>query len=234
MYAIVDVAGQQFKVEKGQKIFVHRLDKNEGDVVDFDQVLLIDQDGKVIIGEPFIKGALVTAKVLAHPRGDKVNVFKKKRRKGYKVMTGHRQDFTQILIDTIVEKGAKKKDDAPKTASSVTTVKTSAQKEVKTAQKEEKKVDQPAAGKKPGAKAETKTTEAPKASAAKKPAKKAGTVTKAAAKTTPVKKATTTKTTAGKAPAKKAATAKPAVKKAPAKKTATAKPAEKKATGKKK
>lgn len=224
MYAIVDVAGQQFKVEKGQKIFVHRLDNNEGDVVDFDQVLLIDQDGKVIIGEPYIKGALVTGKVLTHPRGDKVNVFKKKRRKGYKVMTGHRQDFTQILIDTIVEKGAKKKDDAPKAASATKAVKTSEQKEVKTAQKEEKKSDKPVAGKKPAAKA--KTTKAPKA-AAKTPVKKA--TTKPAAKTTPAKKAAP-----GKTSVKKAATAKPAAKKAPAKKTAAAKPAAKKISDKKK
>ena len=216
MYAIVDIAGQQFKVEKDQKIFVHRLDNNEGDVVDFDQVLLIDQDGKVVIGEPFIKGALVTGKVLAHPRGDKVNVFKKKRRKGYKVMTGHRQDFTQILIDTIVEKGAKKKDDATKDSLSTKTVKTSVKKEVKTAQKEEKKVDKPAAVKKPGTKA--KTTEAPKITAAK----------------TPVKKAPATKAITDKAPAKKAATAKPAAKKAPVKKTGTAKPVAKKATDKKK
>ena len=220
MYAIVDIAGQQFKVEKDQKIFVHRLDNNEGDVVDFDRVLLIDQDGKVIIGEPFIKGALVTGKVLAHPRGDKVNVFKKKRRKGYKVMTGHRQDFTHVLIDTIVEKGAKKKDDAPKAASTPKAVKTSEQKEVKTAQKKEKKADKPVT--------KSKTTEAPKAVAAKTPVKKA-TTTKPKAKTTPVKKAAP-----GKASVKKAATAKPVAKKAPAKKGTTAKPAAKKTSEKKK
>ncbi len=188
MYAIVDIAGQQFKVEKDQKIFVHRLDNNEGDVVDFDQVLLIDQDGKVIIGEPFIKDALVTAKVLAHPRGDKVNVFKKKRRKGYKVMTGHRQDFTQILISSIAEKGAKKKDDAPKAASSTKAVKTSV-----------KKADQTSTGKKPAAKTA--------------PVKKT-TTTKAAAGKAPVKKAAITKPAAKKATTKKAATAKPVIKKA--------------------
>ncbi len=220
MYAIVDIAGQQFKVEKDQKIFVHRLDNNEGDVVDFDQVLLIDQDGKVIIGEPYIKGALVSGKVLTHPRGDKVNVFKKKRRKGYKVMTGHRQDFTQVLINTIVEKGAKKKDETPKAASTTRAVKTSEQKEVKTAQKKEKKADKPIA--------KPKTTEAPKAAAAKTPVKKA-TTTKPKAKTTPAKKAAP-----GKASVKKAAAAKPVAKKAPAKKTAAAKPAAKKTSDKKK
>ena len=230
MYAIVDIAGQQFKVEKDQKIFVHRLDNNEGDVVDFDQVLLIDQDGKIIIGEPFIKGALVTGKVLAHPRGDKVNVFKKKRRKGYKVMTGHRQNFTQILIDTIVEKGAKKKDDTPKAASSTKAVKTSGQKEIKTAKKEEKKVDQPVTSKKLVTKADAKTAGAPKVSVAKTPAKKVTTATKAAAGKAPAKKAVT-KPVAKKAPAKKAAT-KPVAKKAPVKKTTTAKPVVKKATKK--
>ena len=114
MYAIVDIAGQQFKVEEGKKIFVHRLDKKEGDKVDINEVLLIDQDGKVVVGQPIIKGASVTAKVIDHPRGDKVKIFKKKRRKGYQVLNGHRQDFTQIQIESIFEKGSEKKTEAKK------------------------------------------------------------------------------------------------------------------------
>ena len=97
MYAIVEIAGQQFKVEKDKKLFVHKLDAKEGDSVDFDKVLLVDNDGKVAVGTPTVEGAKVTAKVLeAEVKGDKVMVFKKKRRKGYKKMNGHRQQFTQI------------------------------------------------------------------------------------------------------------------------------------------
>ena len=222
MYAIVDIAGQQFKVEKGKKIFVHRLDNKEGAKVDFDQVLLIDQDGKnVIIGEPFINGALVTGKVLEHPRGDKVNVFKKKRRKGYKVKTGHRQDFTQIMIETIVEKGAKKKTVAPRTASRPQEPKASTTENVKTAPK----VEKPAASKKTG----TEVVDSRKVSAAKAPAKKVATATKPV-----VKKVTAAKPVAKKTTVKKASTAKPAAKKAPVKRAAAAKPTPKKGTEKKK
>ena len=105
MYAIVEIAGQQFKVEKDQQIFVHRLEEKEGAKVEFDKVLLIDNKGKVNVGAPAISGAKVTAKVLDHVKGDKVVVFKKKRRKGYRVKNGHRQAFTQIEIQSIVEKG---------------------------------------------------------------------------------------------------------------------------------
>jgi len=108
MYAIVDVAGQQFKVTKDQKIFVHRLDEEEGAEVEFDKVLLIDNDDKVEIGEPVIKGALIKGKILEHMRGDTVKVFKKKRRKGYKVLKGHREYLSHVLIDEIIEKGATK------------------------------------------------------------------------------------------------------------------------------
>ncbi len=102
MYAIVDIAGQQFKVEKEKNIYVHRLKANEGDNVEFEKVLLIDNDGKdVKIGDPVVEGAKVTAKVLSHVKGDKVIVFKKKRRKGYKVKNGHRQQFTHIQIENI-------------------------------------------------------------------------------------------------------------------------------------
>lgn len=101
MYAIVTIAGQQFKVEEGQQIFVHRLDASEGDKVDFDQVLLTDNDGSVNIGAPTISGAKISATVLDQVKGDKVTVFKKKRRKGYRVKNGHRQQFTKIQIDSI-------------------------------------------------------------------------------------------------------------------------------------
>mgnify|MGYP001446100311 CR=1 FL=1 len=102
MYAIVDIAGQQFKVEKERKIFVHRLDANEGDTVEFAKVLLLDNDGNVTIGAPVIEGAKVTAKVLGHLKGEKVIVFKKKRRKTYRKKNGHRQCFTQIQIESIL------------------------------------------------------------------------------------------------------------------------------------
>ncbi|MBK3517281.1 50S ribosomal protein L21 [Carboxylicivirga marina] len=102
MYAIVDIAGQQFKVEKERKIFVHRLSADEGATVEFENVLLTDNEGDVKIGAPVVEGAKVTAKVLSHVKGDKVIVFKKKRRKGYQKKNGHRQYFTQIQIEEIV------------------------------------------------------------------------------------------------------------------------------------
>ncbi|HPF50628.1 MAG TPA: 50S ribosomal protein L21 [Draconibacterium sp.] len=102
MYAIVEIAGQQFKVEKDKKLFVHRLDAVEGASVDFDKVLLVDNDGQVAVGTPTVSGAKVTAKVLEHVKGEKVLVFKKKRRKTYQKMNGHRQYFTQIQVETIV------------------------------------------------------------------------------------------------------------------------------------
>ena len=108
MYAIVDIAGQQFKVEKDQKVYVHRLDTEEGKKVNFDRVLLIDDKGKVNIGAPAIEGAQVSATVLEHLKGDKVIVFKKKRRKGYRKKNGHRQYLTEIQINDIVASGAKK------------------------------------------------------------------------------------------------------------------------------
>ena len=109
MYAIVEIAGQQFKVEKDQQVFVHRLENKEGSKVEFNNVLLIDNDGKIKVGAPAISGAKVTAKVVSHLKGDKVVVFKKKRRKGYRVKNGHRQTLTEILIQKIEEKAAAKK-----------------------------------------------------------------------------------------------------------------------------
>lgn len=102
MYAIVDIAGQQFKVQKDQKIFVHRLEAEEGTEMNFDKVLLVDNEGKITLGSPTIENAKVTAKVLDHVKGDKVIIFKKKRRKGYQLKRGHRQKFTQIQIGEIV------------------------------------------------------------------------------------------------------------------------------------
>jgi large subunit ribosomal protein L21 len=101
MYAIVEIAGQQFKVETERKLFVHRLEQAEGNSVSFDKVLLIENDGQVSVGTPTVKDATVTATVLKHVKGDKVIVFKKKRRKGYRVKNGHRQDYTQIQVESI-------------------------------------------------------------------------------------------------------------------------------------
>jgi len=101
MYAIVEIAGQQFKVVKDQQIFVHRLDQKEGDKVSFDNVLLVDNDGKVKVGAPAVKGASVDATVIEHLKGDKVIVFKMKRRKGYRKKNGHRQYLTSVKINNI-------------------------------------------------------------------------------------------------------------------------------------
>jgi len=114
MYAIVEIAGQQFKVSKDLKVYVNRLANEEGSKVSFDKVLLLDDNGNITLGAPAIEGASVEAKVLSHLKGDKVIVFKKKRRKGYKKRNGHRQSFTQIVIEGISATGAKKA--APKKA----------------------------------------------------------------------------------------------------------------------
>lgn len=108
MYAIVEMAGQQFKVAKDQKVYVHRLQEEEGKKVVFDNVLLLADGSNITIGAPAIDGAAVEAKVVKHLKGDKVIVFKKKRRKGYKKKNGHRQSLTEIVIESIVAKGAKK------------------------------------------------------------------------------------------------------------------------------
>lgn len=107
MYAIVDIAGFQYKVQKDQQLFVNRLAGEAGDKVQFDNVLLIDNAGSVAVGAPAISGAAVTAKIVEHLKGDKVIVFKKKRRKGYRKKNGHRQYLTSIKIDSIMESGAK-------------------------------------------------------------------------------------------------------------------------------
>jgi ribosomal protein L21 len=101
MYAVVEIAGQQFKVAANQRLYVHRLEGAEESTVKFDKVLLVDRDGAVRVGNPSLEGASVTAKIVSHVRGDKVVVFKKKRRKGYKVKNGHRQCFTLIEVSSI-------------------------------------------------------------------------------------------------------------------------------------
>lgn len=101
MYAIVDVAGKQYKVTKDQYIYAPKLEGEEGSAVKFDQVLLVDNKGKVEVGAPLVKGVSVSGKILEHVKGDKVTVFKKKRRKGYVVNNGHRQQFTKVLIEKI-------------------------------------------------------------------------------------------------------------------------------------
>ena len=131
MYAIVEIAGQQFKVEKDQKLFVHRLDSKEGSKVTFDNVLLLANGNKISVGAPAIDGAQVGAKVLKHFKGNKVIVFKKKRRKGYRVKNGHRQALTEIQVENILASGAKKTKNVEKAVS----------KPVKTEPKPAKKVE---------------------------------------------------------------------------------------------
>ncbi len=199
MYAIVDIAGQQFKVEKDQKIFVHRLENKEGSVVDFDRVLLIDNDGKIQVGTPTVKNAVVTAKVISHLKGDKVKVFKKKRRKGYSVLNGHRQFFTELQVQEIAENATAKKkavvaqeDEKTEQVEAKKEAKTSPVKE--TAEKKEtaKKTTAESTAEKPKAKTTTKESATKKAAPAKKAAapktKAAASKTKAAAPKSSAKK----------------------------------------------
>lgn len=195
MYAIVEIAGQQFKVEEGRKIFVHKLGQVEGTDVEFDKVLLIEDGDRVIIGEPHIKDALVEGKVIDNVRGDKVIVFKKKRRKGYQKSNGHRQSFSHIEITAIHEKADNRK---PKKAiaKEEASATTNADAEV-------------AAIKKPAAR--------------KAPAKKTVAEKPEMAATAAVKKTAAEKPSGEKTPAKKTTAAKPSEKKAPAKKPAAKK-----------
>ena len=101
MYAIVEIAGQQFKVEKDKYIFTHRLEGTEGSSFDVEKVLLVEKNGDVKVGAPVVEGAKVKGKILEHVRGEKVLVFKKKRRKGYQKMNGHRQNLTKVMIESI-------------------------------------------------------------------------------------------------------------------------------------
>jgi len=175
MYAIVEIAGQQFKVENGKKIFVHRLEFEEGKEVEFDKVLLIEDEGKITIGEPIIKDAIVGGKILDNTiRGEKVIVFKKKRKKGYRVKNGHRQNFTEVEIISINGVNAPKKA-APKKAEAKPT-------EVVVAEETTK-------GKKAAKKPAVKKEEAP----VKKPAAKKVAVKKPAEKKPAAKKSTKSK-----------------------------------------
>ena len=183
MYAIVDIAGQQFKVEKDQKLFVHRLEGEEGKKVSFDKVLLIDTGSKIAVGDPVVKGASVTAKIVEHMKADKVLVFKKKRRKGYKKLNGHRQYMTQILIEGISEKGATK----PKAAAEKPAEKPAEKKEAATSTSKAAAEKKPAAAKKPAAKTATAKTAATKKPAAKTTAAKKPAAKKPAAKAAPKK-----------------------------------------------
>ena len=162
MYAIVEIAGQQFKVEAGKNIFVHRLEAEEGSNIKFDQILLIEEDGKITIGEPTIKDAIIEGKVLDHVRGDKVIVFKKKRKKGYRVKNGHRQNFTQVEIVSINGKEAEKRTTIRKDAVAEEAADAEVSNEKNTAAKKPAGAKEKAAAKNP---AEKKTTE-------KKPAAK--------------------------------------------------------------
>lgn len=101
MYAIVEIAGQQFKVQKDRFIYTHRLEAAEGETVTFDKVLLTDNDGTVSVGSPVLSSATVTGKIMAHVRGEKILVFHKKRRKGHKKTNGHRQYLTKVMIENI-------------------------------------------------------------------------------------------------------------------------------------
>ena len=102
MYVIVDIQGQQFKVQKDQKLFVHRIDASEGDTVEFGKVLLISNGDDITIGSPLVDGAKVVLEVLSQVKGDKVLIFKKKRRKGYRKLNGHRQQFSQVIVKDII------------------------------------------------------------------------------------------------------------------------------------
>lgn len=182
MYAIVEIAGQQFKVEKKQELFVHRLEAEEGAKVEFSDVLLIDNDGKVNVGTPTIGGAVVSAKVLEHMKGDKVLVFKKKRRKGYQKLNGHRQYFTRIQINDILEnvpKAAAKKEEKDTKAEAKPAAKEVAPKKEATAKKATPKKET-AAKKAAPKKATTAKKAAPKAKPAAKPAAKKAAPAKAA------------------------------------------------------
>lgn len=172
MYAIVEIAGQQFKVEEGKKIFVHRLQAENGKKLEFDQVLLIEDKGKVTVGEPVIKDAVVEAKVLEHLKGDKVIVFKKKRKKGYRVKNGHRQYFTQVEIVSIKEKAARKKAEhhAEKAAEQEAAVQTGAATAPEAAEKPA--VKKPRAPKAQAAEEKSAEKAAPKTTAKKSASKK--------------------------------------------------------------
>ena len=173
MYAIVEIAGHQYKVEKDQQVFVNRLDAEEGKKVKFDRVLLVDKGGDVTVGAPAVDGMAVHAVVERHLKGDKVLIFKKKRRKGYQKLNGFRASLTEIKI-TDIKKGAAKKAAPKKEAEEVPA--------------------KEAAAKKPAAKKPAAKKPATKKPAAKKPAAKKPAAKKPAAKKPAAKKAAPKKT----------------------------------------
>ena len=130
MYAIVDIRGQQFKVEKNQQIFVHRLNEKEGAKIIFDKVFLFEDSGKISVGDPIVSGIKVSAEIIEHLKDEKVIVFKKKRRKGYKVKNGHRQHLTKLEIKDIgnIKSPAKKATTKKATTEKPTTKKVTAKK----------------------------------------------------------------------------------------------------------
>ena len=180
MYAIVEIAGQQFKVEAGKKIFVHRLEAEEGKNLEFDHVLLIEDEGKITIGEPTIEGATVEGSVVSHLRGDKVIVFKKKRKKGYRVKNGHRQNFTQVEILSINGKGMVRKAAVSKEESVATEAVIEAEpvKTRKPAAKKPAETKEKTPAKKTAEKKQTEKKTAEKKAVAKKTAEKKETVKK--------------------------------------------------------
>ncbi|MDG1941016.1 MAG: 50S ribosomal protein L21 [Flavobacteriaceae bacterium] len=153
MYAIVEIAGQQFKVAKDQKLFVHRLQDKEGSKVSFDKVYLLDDGKKVTVGAPAISGAAVEAKVVGHLKGDKVIVFKKKRRKGYRVKNGHRQSLTELMVEKIVASGAKPAAAKPKAEKAPAPAKAAAAKKAPAKVEDKPKAAKAAPAKKEPAKA---------------------------------------------------------------------------------
>ena len=173
MYAIVEIAGQQFKVEEGKKIFVHRLEAAEGETVQFDKVLLVEDNGEVMVGEPVVKDFIVEGEVINDKvRGDKVIVFKKKRKKGYRVKKGHRQNFTQIEILHIGDKNIPVK---PKIRKKVAEPVKDTEPVEDSKTEEKKTVTRKSTAKKPAEKAkksDTGKTAEKKPAAKKRPAKK--------------------------------------------------------------
>ena len=170
MYAIVEIAGQQFKVEEGKKIFVHRLETEKDTILEFDRVLLVEDNDKILVGEPTIENFIVEGKVLDHVRGDKVIVFKKKKKKGYRVKNGHRQNFSEVEIIGIGEKGTIVRKESLKKVK----VKKAAEPKVAEAVEVAEVAETRTRVRKPAAKAAVKKETAPKAekTAEKKPAAK--------------------------------------------------------------
>lgn len=162
MYAIVEIAGQQFKVEKDQEIFVHRLEGDAGSGVAFDNVMLLDNDGKVTVGTPTINGAQVKAKIVEHLKGDKVIVFHKKRRKGYQKQNGHRQYLSKLVIEDVIATGAKKAEKKETVKAAPKAEKTEAKPKAAAKKTVTAKTEKPAAAPKKEAKPKAETKTAPK------------------------------------------------------------------------